>query len=241
VALIEELPPTYSRFMWRLTHYLTRMEADGNLPLNSFRLVALLFARPDLPLAKEEIIPSLPYYHVRSGRTINFYCAGYKTGLGFPDDVLIAQDVGGYDCFFSTERFNEARSEITAHSTWEYSGGCDLILANAGLRMNPSAPSRPEAYLDFSTALSVNLEKMKAEHAIDSVAGFFEQIIKFTEKYNGSDPTWGFSDAEARTLAGSALKSVVLSLLPKSIRDHFKQAFHFAVRDIHARNTADEF
>jgi hypothetical protein len=107
----------------------------------------------------------------------------YKTGLGFPDDVLIAQDVGGYDCFFSTERFNEARSEITAHSTWEYSGGCDLILANAGLRMNPSAPSRPEAYLDFSTALSVNLEKMKAEHAIDSVAGFF---VASTVEVDGS-------------------------------------------------------
>lgn len=239
MAFVEELPPTYSRFMRSLTDYLLRTEEDEHLPLDKFRMAVLLFARPELPLSKEEIIPSLPYYHVRSGRTVNFYCAGYKTGPGFEDDVLIAR-IGGYDWFFSTERFNAARTEITAHSTWEYSGGCDLILANAGLRMTSGPPPQPEAYLDFSTALAVNLEKMKAEHAIDSVAGFFEQIIKFTEKYDGSDPTWGFSDAEAKTLAGSALKSVVLSLIPKPIREHIKQAFHFAVRDIHARNTTDE-
>jgi len=239
VAKVEELPPTYGRFMWSLTRYLLRTGEHEHLPLDRFRMVVLLFARPELPLSKEEIIPSLPYYHVRSGRAVNFYCAGYKTGVGFPDDVLIAQ-VGGYDCFFSTERFNTARTEITAHSTWEYSGGCDLILVNAGLRMTSDWPPQPKAYLDFSTAISVNLEKMKAEQAIDSVAGFFERIIKFTESYDGSDPTWGFSDAEAKTLAGSALKSVVLSLVPKPIREHIKQAFHFAVRDIHARSTADE-
>jgi hypothetical protein len=175
---------------------------------------------------------------VRSGKSINFYCSGYKTGLGFADDILIAR-IGGYDCFFSNERFNSARTEIAAHSTWEYSGGCDLILANAGLRMTSGSPPQPEAYLDFSTALSVNLEKMKAERAIDSVAGFFEKIVQFTEKYDGADPTWGFSDAEAKILAGSALKSVVFSLIPKPIREQIKQAFHFAVRDIDARNTAD--
>ena len=131
--------------------------------------------------------------------------------------------------------------KITAHSTWEYSGGCDLILANAGLRMPADSGRQAEAYLDFSTAIAVNLEKMKAEGAIDSVAGFFEQIIRFTEKYDGSDPTWGFSDAEAKTLAGSALKSVVsLADSERPSVDTSSRRFYFAVRDIHARKAGEE-
>jgi hypothetical protein len=235
VALVEELPPTYQRFLSSVAHGL--WEKNKAIPASQMRIsmVALLFARPELPLAREEIIPSLAYYHVRSGRSINFYCAGYKTGEPFSDDTLIGT-IGGHKSFFSTARFDAARAALAAHSTWQYSGDCDLILANAGLRAWSPSPFSADAYLDFSSALSVNLDKMKTEGAIDSVPSFFEKIVNFTEQYDGSDPTWGFSDAEAKTLAGSALKSVLLSLLPKPVRSHFKQAFHFAVRDIHPKD-----
>jgi hypothetical protein len=37
------------------------------------RLVGLVFCRPQARLAREEIIPSLPYFHCRSGEHCNFY------------------------------------------------------------------------------------------------------------------------------------------------------------------------
>jgi hypothetical protein len=43
------------------------------------RMVGLLFARSDSPLAKKEIIPSLEYFHDRSGEHIDFYCPGYAS------------------------------------------------------------------------------------------------------------------------------------------------------------------
>ena len=41
------------------------------------RMVGLLFARPESSLASSEIVPNLDYYHHRSGKHIDFFCAGY--------------------------------------------------------------------------------------------------------------------------------------------------------------------
>ena len=46
------------------------------------------------------------------------------------------------------------------------------------------------------------------------------------------DPTWGFSDEQGLRTGGSALKRVVLSLLPRQLEDDYRHAEHFAIRDI---------
>lgn len=40
-------------------------------------MVGILFARPDSPLAKSDIIPSMPFFHDLSDNHIDFFCAGY--------------------------------------------------------------------------------------------------------------------------------------------------------------------
>ena len=47
---------------------------------------------------------------------------------------------------------------------------------------------------DFSSAITADLMKMKAEGAIQSVDSYFEAIFRYSEHQNGTDPTWGFSD-----------------------------------------------
>lgn len=43
-----------------------------------YRMVGILFTRPILPLAQSSIVPSLDYFHHRSGKNIDFFCAGYE-------------------------------------------------------------------------------------------------------------------------------------------------------------------
>ena len=45
--------------------------------LDRVRMVGIVFARPDTPFVKSEMLPSLTYYHHRSGQHINFYWAGF--------------------------------------------------------------------------------------------------------------------------------------------------------------------
>ena len=49
---------------------------DGEVA--SIRMVGLLFAPKEVRLARDEIIPSLDYFHHRAGNHIDFFCAGYS-------------------------------------------------------------------------------------------------------------------------------------------------------------------
>jgi hypothetical protein len=182
--------------------------------------VGLLFGVPKTPLVASEIVPSFPYYHKRSGSHVNFYCAGFR--LGWNLTILSEPDALDY---YSDYEFDEFRSEIEERSRWRYSGGADLLLTNARF-------DGTEVSLDFSSAISADLMKMKTDGAIQSVDAFFESIFRYAENQDGSDPAWGLSDQQGKRIAGSALKSLLISLLPKGLRDDTKQAFHFAISDV---------
>jgi len=195
------------------------------------RMTGLLFARPSSPLAKDEIIPSIEYYHHRSGDRIDFFCSGYGAyweGLReeFPDQVIVAPGKDP-DWLFSAQKFNAFRAEIESMTMWKYSGGVDLLLANA---IYDSA--HQTASIDFSSLICCQLDRMKQDGAIQSVETFFERVFQFADAQSGNDPTWGFSGKQELRVAGSALKRVVLSLLPRKLGDDAARAFHFAVVDV---------
>jgi hypothetical protein len=191
------------------------------------KLVGLLFARPELPLAKSEITPSLNYFHFRSGAHTNFYCAGY-TAYGGTVDGYKTFGVDGW--IYSDMRFNAFRWEIQDLSSWRYSGDCDLLLTNAYYNSSAQRIS-----LDFSGAIVCRLDAMKKLGAILSVSSFFESIFQYAEHADGTDPIWGFSNSQGRGEAISALKRFVLSLLPKELGKDVEKAAHFAVVDISPR------
>ena len=73
---------------------------------------------------------------------------------------------------------------------------------------------------------------MKNDGAIASVASFFEAIFRYAESSGGDDPTWGFSDMQGFSVAGSALKRCILAFLPKELGKDVKRVEHFAIKDI---------
>jgi hypothetical protein len=73
---------------------------------------------------------------------------------------------------------------------------------------------------------------MIRDHAIHSVRRFFEDVFRFAESVTDPDPTWGFSDEMGVRTAGSALKRVILSLLPEELGAAYRRAKHFAIRDV---------
>lgn len=210
---------SYERICEDLTETFRRQEYIPFQDHNLVRLVGLFFVRPDTGFASNEIIPSLRYYHLRSGKHMNFYCAGFE--LGWEPARLQAEE---QRYFYSDYEFDRLRREIESRCSWRYSGGSDLLLLNA----------RYVAFaeLDFSCVICANLVKMKADGAILSVDEYFEKIVRFTEDQRGSNPTWGFSDSLGREGIASGLKGLLVAALPKGLQEEAKRAFHNAVRDV---------
>ncbi len=67
------------------------------------KLIGILLCHPESPLAKSEIIGHLPFFHVRSGEEIDFFCAGY--GAYWPPehhaDQKVAARINDTDWLFS--------------------------------------------------------------------------------------------------------------------------------------------
>jgi hypothetical protein len=196
-------------------------------PFAHTRMVGIAFARPSSPLSQKEVIPQLNDWHYRSGDHIDFYFAGYTYPHPLVPGYIEVPIPGSEPWLYSAERFDAFRQEIESATTWRSSGSCELLLTNARFNINTE-----RAYLDFSSMIRCQLDAMKNDKAIQSIERFFESVFRFAETTNDDDPTWGFSDAQGIEIAGSALKRVVLSLLPKRLDADYKKAEHFVVRDV---------
>lgn len=218
----------YEELTSRLTERF-RYRYDGD-PSSRTRMVGIVFARPNSPLAKSEIIPQLNDWHFRSGDHIDFYFTGYAYPHPVVSGYMEVAIAGADSWLYSAESFNALRREVESRTSWQYSGGCELLLTNA--RFSPTSKT---ADFDFSSTICCQLDVMKSDQAIHTVEGFFETVFRFAESANDEDPTWGFSDSQAIDVAGSALKRVVLGLLLKGLDTAYKKVEHFAIRDIGLR------
>lgn len=185
-------------------------------------LIGLLFARPLSEVAKSQIIPHLDYFHRRSGERCDFRCAGYQE-VETPGSDRIS--VGDRMWRFDADEFMKAVEEVERATTWQYSGGTELVLLNAKKRDS-------SVTLDASSAVVCQLDMMLAEKAIVSVETFVEQIFRYANEHTSEDPAWGFSDSSGKTLAKSALYHLAVAFLPESLRSDAERAKHFVIADI---------
>ena len=201
---------------------------ERRYPKGGIRLVGLLFAPPESSLGESEITKSLDYFHHRSGDTIDFFCAGYRR-YGKEKQFVVEREVtiDSSPWYFNVIEFEALRKEIQKSSSWKYSGEADLILLNA-----TKSESGQNVVLDWSSAICCDLEKMKKDKAIVSTRRFFEDIFSFVEEYDGTDPVWDLSDQQGAIKAKSGLKRLILSVLPKPLRELYSEAKHLVVRDI---------
>jgi len=197
-------------------------------PESSSKLIGLLFCHPKSEIGEKYLRPRINYYHHRSGKFVDFYCAGY--GAYWPPGHYLDQEIvvnlKGTKWQFSDSAFNSIREDLEIRTNWTYSGESDLILLTA--RKSDSKDS----ILDFTTAIACNLEQMEKDGAFNSVSSFFEDIFRFGESYSGDDPVWDLSDREGLKQGKNFLKNFVLGRLPKELEDSYRSAKHYAVRDI---------
>lgn len=204
-----------------------------DLTHDQVRMVGLMFARPNSPLAKAEIIPQISDWHFRSGKNIDIYFAGYaKTDQHLPDPLEV-QIPGAKSWWYSSESFDRSRRLIEDVTNWKYGGSCELLLTNSYYY-----PASKEVEIPFKCTVCCQLDVMKFDQAIISVERFLESIFRFSENFAGNDPTWGFSDTQGLGVTGSSIKQAVLSLLPDAVGQGYRKAEHFAVKDISKRPNA---
>lgn len=94
--------------------------------------VGVLFANPYVPYVKNEILPSLEYFHHRSGGNFDFYCCGY--GAYWPEnqysDQMVVTSIEGVDWLFSQQAFAQVVNSFEERTKWRYSGETELLLLN---------------------------------------------------------------------------------------------------------------
>lgn len=205
----------------------TRYKAIRVNEFRNSKLIGILLAHPKAPLPKKEIINMLPHFHMRSGEAIDFFCVGY--GAYWPPEHYADQNkvtnIEGIDWLFSEQAYSDIIDELENSSKWKYSGETELLLISA-------LKEAEELVLDFSTAIVCNLEIMSKDGAFTSVRAFFNDLFNYAKKQSAENPTWGLSDDRGIKVSKSALKDAILSLLPKSLKESYKKAEHYAVINI---------
>ncbi len=160
------------------------------------------------------------------GNHIDFFFAGFSDHAW--DETWIKKELPGRGVWhYSSEMFNKFRSEMQKKTTWKYSGGSDLILANAKYDREAN-----DVTLNFSTAVVCQLDKMKELKAFQSVEQYFEMIFQYAEESGNQSNTLDFSDQAGVSAGRSSIKSIALSCLPKNAGKEIEKISQFAVSDI---------
>lgn len=194
----------------------------------SSKLIGILLCHSQSPLAKSDIIGHLPFFHVRSGEAIDFFCAGY--GAYWPpghhaDEVPVAR-INDENWLFSNEAYLQVIDELERDSKWKYSGETELLLIPVTKTSNDSVS------LVYESAIVCNLERMAKDNAFSSVRSFFDSIFQYAKTQSANNAAWEFSDIKGVEVAGGVLKEFILSLVPVSLQNGYKKASHYAVKNI---------
>jgi hypothetical protein len=204
----------------------SRLQYDILPSGRSSMLIGLCFARPTSPLAKNEILPQIPDWHLRSGNSTDFYFAGF--GDHEWDEGFQKVDLPGRGTwYYSPKAFQAFRTDVESRTKWRYSGGSDLILCAARWSERQSAP-----VIDFSCAIVCQLDAMKDAKAIVSVEQYFESVFRYAESAEFEPSILALSDEHGGRQVRSELKRLALSVLPGQLGSAWDKIASHAVMDI---------
>jgi hypothetical protein len=185
---------------------------SGKIAQDRPHLVGLIIGRPSEPLVREQIIPSLEYWHHRSATYIDLFCVGFLSEV------------------FDAGEFARTLTTFEQNTVWKYSGGTDLLLVNVKY-----VPDKRQVLAEYTNSLAVTLEAVTKIGGYERLPIFFEKIMAAAKESFGGESPSAVSDAFGKSLAKSALKGLLTSLLPDGVKQDARDAFLFAVRDISKR------
>jgi hypothetical protein len=149
---------------------------------STVRLIGLIFGRPALPLFREQLLPNFGYWHHRTSTYTDFFT------MGFADSVKS----------FSDREFVKAVTQVETSTSWRYSGGTDLIVANACFDRKLKTLA-----FDWTCAIVIPLEEALATGAIRNVTSLFEKTCRQPRWTQVGIPLGAQATNSATNLAGT--------------------------------------
>ena len=183
--------------------------------------IGILVTRPDLPSGKS-ILNSLEYFHFRTGKTLNFYLAGYGAywpNSEYPDGKIVSV-IDGVNWSFSNQKFVQFISELEKYSKWSYSGESELLLIEL-----------KNGILSYKNVMLFHLDNMIRDNVIQSIHLFFEQLFRICANKETMNQI-------SNVLGNNKLKQIskekILENIPLEMGKVFMQQKYFCVKNIQA-------
>lgn len=191
----------------------------------SKKIVGILFADPNVSIAKSEVVPHLDYLYHLTDEHLDLYCAGYNAHLSpdkdYHDNISITTSVNGIPWKFSTKSFIQVEREIESISKWKKNDGCTLLLFSVEINSK-------HVHYDFNNCLEFNLKEMLENKDISSIRVLVDSIV---ENVKANASIWETSDKFGMEILGKCIKESTLQLFPEKVRDAYKKAEHFAIKN----------
>jgi len=179
--------------------------------------IGILLTMPTSKAGKD-IVETLPYYHHRSGKSINFYLPGYGAYWygAYPDEENVTV-IDGTQWSFSNQKYVEFIEALEKHSKWKYSGESELLFVEY-----------VNGELDYSNVLRFRLDEMLRDEAIPSINVLFENIFRcaFQQK-----SLTRLSDITGLKTVGQVTLDCILGELPKFFSGALKKGRHYLTCD----------
>lgn len=183
--------------------------------------IGILVTRPDLPSGKS-ILNSLEYFHFRTGKTLNFYLAGYGAywhNSEYPDGKIVSV-IDGVNWSFSNQKFVQFISELEKYSKWSYSGESELLLIEL-----------KNGILSYKNVMLFHLDNMIRDNVIQSIHLFFEQLFRICANKETMNQ---ISNALGNNKLKQISKEKILENIPLEMGKVFMQQKYFCVKNIQA-------
>lgn len=179
--------------------------------------IGILLTRPTSKSGKD-IVETLPYYHHRSGKSINFYLPGYGAywyGV-YPDEENVTV-IDGTQWSFSSQKYVEFIEALENHSKWKYSGESELLFVEY-----------VNGELDYSNVLRFRLDEMLRDKAIPSINVLFENIFRCSFQQKNLTR---LSDVTGLKALGQVTMDCILGELPNFFSGALKKGRHYLTCD----------
>lgn len=179
--------------------------------------IGILLTRPGSKTG-QDIIESLPYYHHRSGKNINFYLPGYGAYWygRYPDEKNVIE-IDQITWSFSNKEYVDFIKAMEKNSRWEYSGESELLLLEY-----------QEGKIDYSKVLRFHLDAMLRDSVILSINIFFESLFRQASKKRSTIQISNISGL--KLLMQIALDSI-LDELPSFFKGVIKKEPYYSVKN----------
>lgn len=155
-----------------------------------------------------ELIRRLRLLDDESHNIIDFYCLGWRAGMG-PGPINLAVDKRDFFPVFDYSTFKNVRKQLKEHGVKVFGGNADLILVDASL--NGGAVT-----LHFDRAIHIDLAKKISLGEIPTLGSFLQEVIAVAEKVRESEtdprsPVYCISDQLGLAYARESIFDFILS------------------------------